>query len=174
MRLFHILGFTSLKYLHPVLVEGKVPKTYLDLGYRSPAHTGPFVHAQDFLIPNPEEERLPIFAPASGTIIALVQNNVRWGTAEEHKSFLNYLTVQVTGNPNQIGGEFYEIAHIDANSCPCKIGQQIKRGEVIAKTGLNGWMTSTDGFVDAHVHFMVGIWTRNTAFKSLMIRYGDS
>lgn len=44
--------------------------------------------------------------------------------------------------------------------------------DVVAKTGLNGWITETNGVPDAHTHFLVGIWTNNKewGFKSLRIR----
>lgn len=169
--LYHLFGFSGERYAAPVLVNGRVPKTYLQLGFKSAGHTGPFAYAEDFLIPNPEDTPLPVLAPASGTIVALVQRNLTWGPSKLFAKHLNFVTVQITGYFGKPGAEFYELSHIGYESCPYPVGARIKKGEQIAATGLNGWTTETQGVPDYHLHFMVGMWLGLSKFTSLRIRY---
>lgn len=172
MNLFHRFGFSALRYKFPVLVGGKKPKTYLQLGFRSPAHKGPFVFAEDLVVPDPRLTPLHVFAPASGVIVAIVKGNTRWGNESHFQPYLNYITVQVTGSFLKPGSEFYELAHVDFGDRFLEVGQNIDVGSLLGSTGLNGWMTVTNGVVDSHLHFMVGIWRRKGSFQSVRIRYG--
>ncbi|HLD51118.1 hypothetical protein A3K34_01650 [candidate division WWE3 bacterium RIFOXYC1_FULL_40_10] len=171
MNLFHMFGYSCKRYITPILVDGKRPQTYIELGYpRSPAHAGSFFYAEDLWVPDPRTASLQIYAPASGVAVYLVQHNTVWGSTKEYQKYLNIITVQVTGKFREPGGEFYELAHLAANSCPFQVGQKVKAGDLLGKTGLNGWITLTDGVVDSHLHFMVGVWGENGSFKSLRIR----
>lgn len=171
MNLYHLIEQSSHQYISPVSVVGKKSQTYLQLGFRSPAHKGPFFHAEDLVVPDPRTERLVVQAPESGMIVALTSGHTKWGGSRDYQLYLNYVTVQVTGRLGYPGSEFYELAHVDFTGIELKIGTRIEQGVQIGWTGLNGWMTVTNGVVDSHLHFMVGIWLGNSKFKSLKIRY---
>jgi len=135
----------------------------------SPAHTGRYLHAVDIIIPDPEIQPLPVFAPQSGIVIDLIQNHRIWGPNPEYLHFLNYITVEVIPE-----FEFYQLCHIGFNSCVKKdgsliqIGDTISQGQIIAATGANGFMTDK-----RHLHFMTGRWTNKLRedFHSIPINW---
>lgn len=172
MNIFHIFGFSNFRYCPPIIVDGKKPKTYLQLGFRSPAHKGPYYYAEDFVVPDPRIMQLPIYAPESGVVVALAKDNNIWGDTNKYKAYLNFVTVRVVEKGRKLRCEFYELAHIDFSDVEIYLGQNIKKGMLIGKTGLNGWVTLTNGVVDSHLHFMVGCWLGRNTFRSLKIRYG--
>jgi len=159
MNIFHIFGFSSNKYICPIKPRsGEKPRFWKD----SPAHVSVFKHAKDIIIPDPRNNPLPVYAPAGGTILALVQHNTLWGQDASFLPFLNYVTVQ-----SDIPEEFYQLCHIAKDSCRFKIGDRIEKGAVIAQTGINGYMTDP-----RHIHFIVGKFTNINpeGFVSLRIR----
>lgn len=141
MNLFHLLGYTELKYLCPIKpLPGEVPRFWRN----SPAHVGKLAHAKDIIIPDPSKKPLPVYAPASGVITQIVQKHDVWGNSPIFEPYLNLITVRTHQ------GEVYEIAHIQKDSCPFYVGSQIKKGQIIARTGANGYMTDV-----RHIHFVV-------------------
>lgn len=134
----------------------------------SPEHKGDFLYAEDIAVPNPETQKLTVFAPQSGVIWAGVLSNTVWGNNPQYKKYLNWINVYV-GN-----GEFFEIAHVAP--IPQKdlfVGKRISMGQPILETALNGYITATNGVPDSHVHILVGKWLNKerTKFTSLKIRW---
>ena len=160
MNIFNVLGFTRYRYSAPLQIK---TRTY---GVKSPAHYGPYKHAVDLIVPDPRLEQINVIAPSSGEIIYLKQDAVIWGPEKRFRFHTNFMTVQTTW------GEFWEIGHLGVNTSKFRLGDCVREGDVVAKTGLNGWITETNGVPDAHTHFLVGIWTNNKewGFKSLRIR----
>ena len=102
----------------------------------------------------------PILAPQSGIIIEVVDRYQKWGPSEKYKNYLNYLTILHKNN------ECSQICHLAKGSARVKVGDKVKKGEILAKTGYSGWMT------EPHLHFIVFRQARNKAgFKSLKIRF---
>lgn len=168
MHIMHLLGFSSKTYRYPVFPGGKKPVSFAELGWKSPAHVGEFWHAVDLQIPDPRVETLNIYAPQDGVIVALKQGGNGWGHTASFNNHRNYMTVQVPGSL-----EFWQICHLARGSCPFKAGDRIHKGDVVGRTGLNGWTTATNGVPDAHVHLLVGHWKNRgkTAFYSVRIRF---
>ena len=134
----------------------------------SPAHKGKFANAVDIEVPNSEQTPITIYAPQSGIVRYCVLSNSTWGTSSEFKGYLNWIHVEV-GND-----EFYEIAHIASHPKKIiRVGTKVKIGEPILLTALNGWVTTTNGVPDYHVHFLVGRWSNKEKgeFESLKIKW---
>lgn len=160
MNIWHNIGLSGQSYICPIKPRtGENPRFWKD----SPAHKGVFAHAKDIIIPDPRILSLPVYAPADGVITELVQHYTQWGQTSYYLPFLNRLTVQTI-----VDGEFYQLCHIGANSCLCKIGDNVKAGQQIAETGVNGYMIDP-----RHIHILVGMYTsRNKfGFESLRIRW---
>lgn len=152
----HRLGFTSIKYDYPIKPRnGEEPRFWQN----DVSHVGLQRHALDFIIPHPlEKGPLPIYMPADGTIVEVIQHNDRWGC----KEFENYLNQIVAVTKNE---EYFRIAHIAKDSCDYSVGSFVKRGAKIAETGINGWMTDP-----RHSHFEVGIVVNNSR-QTLKVRW---
>lgn len=119
-------------------------------GY-SPEHKGEFAPAIDFAVIDPRLKETEVLAPCEGVVVSGILNNSTWGEGKEFVRYLNWIHVRTSN------GEFFELAHISPLSRRIlRVGDVVKRGEVIAIAGLNGRMTMTDGQVDSHIHMLVG------------------
>lgn len=105
----------------------------------SPAHKGVYEGALDFLLP----AGTTVLTPYDGTVTNLEDSFDSWGSSPEYKDQVNYLTLE---HPR---GEFSQLLHLAKGSIKVKVGQKVKRGEVLAQTGFSGWMTAP------HLHFFI-------------------
>ncbi len=131
---------------------GKTYKVYQ--GYNgSFSHQGE--NAIDFTMPEGTE----IVAARDGMIVQLVQNNTESCPRKECEKYNNYMTVMHSD------GSFSNYAHIKYNGSKLKIGETVKRGQVIAYSGNVGYSSGP------HLHFVCflgafGKWnTLPTLFK---------
>lgn len=113
------------------------------------SHTGQYENAIDFLT------RLytPVRTVASGTVIAITENNTEFGQTEDFKNRLNEVVV---GHSN---GLFSQYAHIEKGSVTeagIKVGGCVYQGQEIGRVGHNGLMYfDKDKGPLTHLHFML-------------------
>lgn len=132
----------------------------------SPEHRGEFEGAVDIAVADPREKETYVYAPAEGVVVCGVLTNIRWGRETSDTKYLNWVHIKTKN------GEFYELAHIE--SIPeriLRVGDVVHVGEKIAKVGLNGRITETDGKVDSHLHVFAGKYIAY-GFKGLRINWG--
>jgi murein DD-endopeptidase MepM/ murein hydrolase activator NlpD len=116
-------------------------------------YNGSFSHknenALDFTMPEGSE----ILAARDGIIVQVVQNNTESCNKEECKKYNNYVTVMHND------GSFAQYVHIKYNGAKFKIGEAVKKGDMIAYSGNVGYSSGP------HLHFVcfaAGFETRNT------------
>ena len=105
-------------------------------------HSGSFKHAIDFLVPDGTD----VLAASDGQVIKVVENFSTWGSSENFKNELNYITI------SHLNGEFSQYCHLEKDSFSkigLKVGDFVKRGQKIATVGKTGH-TDRD-----HLHFIV-------------------
>jgi len=113
-------------------------------------------NAIDFTMP----EGSNITAAREGKVIRVVQNHSISCTEERCKEFNNSVTVYHSD------GTFAEYAHIKQNGSLVAVGDVVKAGQAIAKSGNTGWSTGP------HLHFVVyrfnedGMQSLETKFKN--------
>lgn len=95
-------------------------------------------NALDFTMPEGSE----IVAAREGIIVQLVQNNSESCPREECKKYNNYITVMHSD------GTFSQYAHIKYNGATRKLGDAVKKGDVIAYSGNVGYSSGP------HLHFV--------------------
>ncbi len=134
---------THNKYKYPVDVTEKVRIDY----NQSPAHVGNLKHSLDFIV----KEGTPVRAAADGKVIDLKSDSDRGGPDKEMEELGNFIEI---GHEN---GEYSEYEHIRKDGAVVKVGDRVKRGQVIGYSGATGWIAH----LGPHLHFMVG-------------KYGDS
>lgn len=123
----------------------------------SPEHKGEFAPAIDFAVADPRNKETSILSPCDGVVVSGILHNTKWGEMSEDKKYLNWVHIKTGKN------EFFELAHImPIERRILRVGDMVKRGEVIAVAGLNGRMTKTQGVVDSHVHMYVGRYDGNS------------
>ena len=133
----------------------------------SPEHKGNFLPAIDFAVADPRLKETEVLAPCDGVVYAGRLGNDKWGVGKEFVDLLNWINIRTENN------EFFELAHISPISRRIlRVGDRVRKGEVIAIAGLNGRITMTGGKVDAHIHMLVG---RNEwgGFRGLKVRWAD-
>jgi murein DD-endopeptidase MepM/ murein hydrolase activator NlpD len=92
----------------------------------------------------------PIMAPADGEIVR-VRSGVR-DAPHVGTGWVDWRSRDFTGNSVTIGHaerEFSFLAHLAANSIVVKVGQRVRRGELLARCGNSGHST------EPHLHFQV-------------------
>lgn len=120
------------------------PKYLKGLAFSDPRiHHGPYKHAIDFILPF----GTPILASASGIIEELKHDSPAGGTELKYAAprYLNYIVIR------HASGERTVYGHLAHNSGCIVVGQSVKRGQLLAYTGISGLMTLP------HLHFHVFI-----------------
>ena len=122
-------------------------------------YNGSFSHqnenALDFTMPEGSE----VLAARDGIVVRVVTNNTESCPKEECKKYNNYIMVMHSD------GSFADYVHIKYNGSKLKIGDSVKKGEVIAYSGNVGWSNGP------HLHFVCflggfGKWNSlDTKFK---------
>jgi murein DD-endopeptidase MepM/ murein hydrolase activator NlpD len=110
---------------------------HLYQGYNgSLSHSGE--NAIDFTMPEGTE----VLAAREGTVVEAVQNNKEGCPMKECEQYNNYVTIL------HADGTFANYSHIKHNGAKVKLGQSVKKGDVIALSGNTGWSSGP------HLHFV--------------------
>ena len=99
-------------------------------------------------------------AAADGVVVRVRDDSNRHGDTIDFGQDMNYITIEHSN------GELSEYGHLAKGSDMVKVGQKVKTGQPIAKTGLSGWMFAP------HLHFMVYKKTaRPEDFQCLIVQF---
>ncbi len=127
-------------------------------------YNGAFSHQHENSLDFTMPEGTEILTAREGIVVQLIQNNTESCPKEECKKYNNYITIM------HADGTFATYAHIKYNGAKFKIGDTIKRGDVIALSGNVGWTSGP------HLHFVCyigGFDKRNTLETKFKINNGD-
>ena len=139
-------------YGYPFPPETKVEFVIKD----NRAHTGAFKGAIDFAV----KLKTPVIAPLNGKVVEVVDSNDKFGTTEEFTTYTNFITIKHTND------ELSQLVHLKKGSALVKVGDKVKKGDLIALTGNSGWMTGP------HLHiFVFKLISYGAKFKGLAIRF---
>ena len=134
---------TKNQYTYPIAINSKIRTSYDE----SPAHVGNLRHSVDFIV----EEGTPISATADGIVIDLKSDSNVGGEGKEFEPMGNFIELK---HDNE---EYSEYEHLRKNGVLVKVGDKIKKSQVVGYSGATGWLAH----LGPHLHFMVG-------------RYGES
>lgn len=126
----------------------------------SPAHIGIFKHAIDIFVP----EKTDIIAAEDGVIIEIVQSHVEHGLTEDYAEKVNFFSIL---HKNEQITQYVHILKNSLNELNLKVGDTVIKGQVVAKTGRNGWISHD------HLHFVV-FQIYNGDYHSIPINFQDS
>jgi murein DD-endopeptidase MepM/ murein hydrolase activator NlpD len=125
----------------------------------SPGHPGPYKGAIDFAV----EIGTDVLAPLDGEVITVVDKNNKYGPTPEFASYANYIQLK------HMHGETSDLMHLAQNTVLVKVGDHVRKGQKLAKTGLSGYMTAP------HLHWFVFHRTKSKAgFAGLAIRLNSA
>lgn len=131
---------TKNKYTYPVSVSDRIRITYNE----SPAHVGNLVNSVDFIC----EEGTEIRAAADGVVVDLKSDSEIGGSEKELEPLGNFIELR---HKNE---EYSEYEHFKKDGLIAKVGDNIKKGQIIGYSGATGWLAH----LGPHLHFMVGIY----------------
>lgn len=95
----------------------------------------------------------------NGYVVGVVNQNKIFGNDKKFRDYSNFITIY-----NNKTGIYTQYVHLKFNGTFVKVGDQVKRGQAIAQTGLSGYM---DG---EHLHFNVLI-PNNKSLQSIPINF---
>lgn len=105
------------------------------------AHSGKIKYAHDFLVPMGTR----IFAAAGGKVVWL-RDNSRVGGTDKKKYWYKGNRIVIRHR----NGEHTAYEHLKYKGAVVKVGQQVKRGQLIGYSGNTGWSR-----IGPHLHFEV-------------------
>lgn len=129
---------TKNKYAYPVTISDEVRITYDE----SPAHVGNLKNSVDFVC----REGMEVKASADGVVVDLKSDSDIGGQNKELEPFGNFVELQHDND------EYSEYEHLRKGGVLVKIGEKVKRGQIIGYSGATGWLAH----LGPHLHFMVG------------------
>lgn len=135
---------TKNKYIYPVEMKEEVIINYDE----SPAHQDNLKHSVDFII----DEDLQIFAAADGVVVDLQTGFETGGEGKEFDELGNYIEIRHDND------EYSMYEHLRKDGAVVKLGDNVKRGQIIGYTGATGWLAH----LGPHLHFMVGKYADET------------
>lgn len=129
---------TKNKYKYPVDISNKVRISYDE----SPAHVGNLKHSVDFIC----EKGALVKAAANGIVVDLKSDSDVGGEKKEFEPMGNFIELE------HDDGECSEYEHLRKDGVLVKVGDKVKKGQVIGYSGATGWIAH----LGPHLHFMVG------------------
>jgi len=147
----------------PVIPQNELKIEGVFLTCASPeSHTGPFVSAIDFLVPDGTE----ILAAADGMVHAIEDSHSAWGPTKASAGSLNYVTLRHNHAGRVEYSQYCHLAQGSSKKLGLRIGSFVKTGQPIGLVGKTGW-TDRD-----HLHFMVFRSVAGTpGFQSLSVKF---
>lgn len=104
------------------------------------SHKGLSAYAVDFSVPI----GTPIYAAREGEVVGLDVSNTLGGASPEFRPYMNYVNIR------HADGTLGNYCHLKQGGAAVKIGDRIKKGQLIAYSGNTGYCTAP------HLHFSVG------------------
>ncbi len=120
---------------------------------KSPAHSlnyknGIYKNAIDFICPVGTH----IKAAADGIVVEVACDSDAGGNNETFDKSANFIEIRHSNR------EYSEYEHLKKDSALVKVGDVVKQGQIIAKSGATGWLAE----LGPHLHFMVGTYQIQT------------
>jgi murein DD-endopeptidase MepM/ murein hydrolase activator NlpD len=119
----------------------------------SGSHEGAYRGSVDFAVPL----GTPVLAAANGKVTRGRDDSDRHGEDPRFGRDANYISIQHDND------EVSEYLHLAKESAKVKVGDIVQAGDVIATTGLSGWLFAP------HLHFMV--YEDGADFKCLQVNF---
>lgn len=142
-------------YLYPFQSDEKISISQYYNGDFS--HQGEYKYAIDWKMP----EGTKIVAAREGMVVDFEQSFVDNGLTNDYRSKANFILIL------HDDGTIAEYLHLKHNGVLCKIGQHVKRGELIGLSGNTGYSTGP------HLHFCVHRTESGTIRHSIKVKFNN-
>jgi len=147
---------TKNKYTYPIGMSDKVQMNYNE----SPVHVGNLKYAIDFIV----KEGTPVKAVADGIVIDLKLDSDIGGADKEFEPLGNFIEIEHEHD------EYSEYEHLQKDRVIVRVGDKVKRDQVIGFSGATGYLAH----LGPHLHFMVGKYGKTiNDYETLEIVWED-
>ena len=147
---------TKNRYYYPINADKIIRITYDE----SPAHKGPLKESVDFVVP----VGTPVKAARRGKVVDILDGSEIGGEDRKFEEFGNFVEIE---HDNE---EYSEYEHL-RKGLLVKVGDMVKRGQMIGYSGDTGWIAQ----LGPHLHFMVGKYGKTIKdYKTLEIVWRKS
>ncbi|MBI1973732.1 M23 family metallopeptidase [Candidatus Micrarchaeota archaeon] len=144
------MEYTTNKYSLPVPRKSITKISH----YSSPAHRGFLRQAVDFIVPLGTS----VYAAAGGIVVDMKENSSEGGKTKHYDTLGNFIEIKHNNE------EYSLYEHLEPGSSKVSIGQRVKRGQKIGKSGATGWIAH----LGPHLHFAVG---KYVDLRSLKVKW---
>lgn len=129
-------------------------------GHHTNTHTGMDAYAWDFGLSVGTEVR----APADGVVRMVKMDSSQGGCDSAYANDANYVVIEFADGTEALH------MHLQHNSSPLHVGDEVKQGDLVGKVGLTGWVCG------AHLHFQIqhdcgSWWCQSIAAE--FVEFGD-
>ncbi|MBK8241423.1 MAG: peptidoglycan DD-metalloendopeptidase family protein [Deltaproteobacteria bacterium] len=129
-------------------------------GHHTNTHTGMDAYAWDFGLAVGTEVR----APADGVVRMVKMDSSQGGCNSAYANDANYVVIAFADGTEALH------MHLQHNSSPLHVGDEVKQGDLVGKVGLTGWVCG------AHLHFQIqhdcgSWWCQSIAAE--FVEFGD-
>lgn len=129
--------------------------------HESPAHVGKLKYSVDFIC----REGCEVLAAADGIVVDLKSDSDSGGTDKAMEEFGNFIEIEHALK------EYSEYEHLKKNGVIVRLGDKVRKGQVIGYTGATGWLAH----LGPHLHFMVGKYGKSIAdYETIEIVWQNS
>ena len=147
---------TKNKYIYPIGMSDKVQMSHNE----SPVHVGNLKYAIDFIV----KEGTPVKAAADGMVIDLKLDSDIGGADKEFEPLGNFIEIEHEHD------EYSEYEHLQKDRVIVRVGDKVKRDQVIGFSGATGYLAH----LGPHLHFMVGKYGKTiNDYETLEIVWED-
>src|SRR3989338_837877 len=147
---------TKNTYSYPMEISNEVRITYDE----SPAHVGNLAYSVDFIC----KEGTEVKATEDGIVVDLKSDSDTGGEDQSVEPLGNLIEIQHEND------EYSEYEHLKKNGMMVKIGDRVKKGQIIGHSGATGWLAH----LGPHLHFMVGEYGNLDEYKTLSIVWKEA
>lgn len=144
---------TTNKYSHPLKEED-----IDEIIYDAPAHKGKLKNSVDYKCKIGSELK----APLDGEVVFIKQDSNIGGPDKKYWNKGNYITIK------HKNGEYSLCEHLKCNGATVKVGDKVKKGQLIGYSGNTGYT------LGPHTHFQVFKFTgpnKNEDFETLKVKF---
>lgn len=145
----------------PLYVPWPCGDTYkVTQGHNGGSHTGESSWAWDIGIPEGGE----VAAPADGVVSHVRMNQTQSGCDPAYATKANYVVIELAD------GTQAQMAHLQANSSTLRVGDRVRKGDIVGKVGRSGYICGV------HLHFKIQTPCRYFTCPSVpasFVEFGD-
>ncbi len=149
---------TKIRFGSPIDAD-KIQRIYVE---KSRAHKV-YPNSIDYIVP----VNTAVKAAANGIVVDFKDDSDKGGPTKDFEKDENFIEIRhaiFSRDGRLLADEYSYYGHLKKNGSHVKVGDKVKKGQIIGYSGATGWMANIP---EPHLHFMVGRYL----YENLKIRF---